>query len=402
LLCSIILCFSIVPITKPCFEDAVGTVYIRADGSIDPPTAPISTADNVTYTFTGDIFGGLDVEKDNVVIDGANYTLQASGYTSIWPTGLLLSGRTNVTIEYVRIETFTEGIHLANSSGNRLFRNIIMSNESDTHPSVNAIILSGSSNNSVCENNITLSISATPEQAGSGILILLSSSNNTISGNTIENTFEGIDLQESSSNYVLGNTIRGNYYGIGAGGANNTISQNNIISGIIGIDLERCWNTIVSGNNITENSHNGITLYPGALNNVLYGNYIASSDRGIILWEASNNSIYYNSFINNTDQVYIIESGYNNSWDNGYPSGGNFWSDYDGGDFYNGPHQNVSGSDGIGDTLYIIGENNTDHYPLMTPYVIPEFPSFLILTLFMIATLLAMAIYKRRILTRAL
>jgi parallel beta-helix repeat protein len=174
------------------------------------------------------------------------------------------------------------------------------------------------------------------------------------------------------------------------------------MSGIIGIDLERCLNTIVSGNNITENSHNGITLYPGALNNVLYGNYIASSYRGIILWEASNNSIYRNSFINNTDQVYVIESGYNNSWDNGYPSGGNFWSDYDEGDFYSGPYQNVSGSDGIGDTLYIIGENNTDNYPLMIPYVIPEFPSFLILTLFMIATLLAMAIYKRRILTRAL
>jgi hypothetical protein len=30
--------------------EASGTIYIRADGSIDPPTAPISTVDNVTYT----------------------------------------------------------------------------------------------------------------------------------------------------------------------------------------------------------------------------------------------------------------------------------------------------------------------------------------------------------------
>jgi hypothetical protein len=32
-----------------------GTIYIRADGSIDPPTIPISTVDNVTYTLTGNI-----------------------------------------------------------------------------------------------------------------------------------------------------------------------------------------------------------------------------------------------------------------------------------------------------------------------------------------------------------
>jgi hypothetical protein len=54
-----------------------------------------------------------------------------------------------------------------------------------------------------------------------------------------------------------------------------------------------------------------------------------------------------------------------NKWDNGYPSGGNYWSDYNGTDLYSGPYQNVTGSDGIGDTPYVIDANNTDHYPLM-------------------------------------
>ena len=31
------------------------TIYIRADGSIDPSDAPISTVDNVTYTLTGNV-----------------------------------------------------------------------------------------------------------------------------------------------------------------------------------------------------------------------------------------------------------------------------------------------------------------------------------------------------------
>jgi hypothetical protein len=56
-----------------------GTIYIRADGSIEPSTASISTIDNVTYTFTGNIYGSIVVERNNTVIDGAGYTVQGEG-----------------------------------------------------------------------------------------------------------------------------------------------------------------------------------------------------------------------------------------------------------------------------------------------------------------------------------
>ena len=56
-----------------------GTVTIKADGSIDPATAPISTNDNVTYTLTDDIHFNIspdqirriEVERFNTVLDGA-------------------------------------------------------------------------------------------------------------------------------------------------------------------------------------------------------------------------------------------------------------------------------------------------------------------------------------------
>jgi hypothetical protein len=56
------------------------------------------------------------------------------------------------------------------------------------------------------------------------------------------------------------------------------------------------------------------------------------------------------------------------TWDNGYPSGGNYWSssNYIGPDLFNGPNQNITGGDGIGDNPYqVYGAANIDHYPFM-------------------------------------
>ena len=47
---------------------AGGTIYIKADGSIDPPTAPITTGDNITYTFADNIFDEIVVERSNIII----------------------------------------------------------------------------------------------------------------------------------------------------------------------------------------------------------------------------------------------------------------------------------------------------------------------------------------------
>jgi parallel beta-helix repeat protein len=150
--------------------------------------------------------------------------------------------------------------------------------------------------------------------------------------------------------------------------SNNTISENKIADNAYGISLDSSSDNSISGNNITNNGR-GISLSYSPRNNITENN-IANNEYGTVLVGYSpdyTNRIYHNNFINNTNQAQVTV-GYENVWDDGYPSGGNYWSNYTGLDLFSGPYQNVTGGDGIGDTPYIIDENNTDRYPLMYPY----------------------------------
>ena len=234
-----------------------------------------------------------------------------------------------------------------------------------------------------------------------------SSSNNLIACNTMANNSDGIELYASSNNIVDGNEIMAN----GNDGirlmwsSSNTINQNEVIGnkpcGIelsyssndnrilgnnisrndVGIYLSYSSNAnSVSANDITENNVSGATVgyrvpesdpeWGGCLDNNIYGNNITGNGCGIQLIYSSNTSIFHNNFDGNNVQTYVDHS-QGSLWDNGHPSGGNYWSDYNGSDLYSGPYQNETGSDWIGDSPYVIDQSNSDRYPLMRPFV-PE------------------------------
>jgi hypothetical protein len=89
----------------------------------------------------------------------------------------------------------------------------------------------------------------------------------------------------------------------------------------------------------------------------------ANSFAGIYLnYSSSNNRFFHNDFLNNTHQV--SSEGSPNTWDNGYPSGGNYWSDYR----TRYPNAAENDNSGTWNTSYVINVNNTDRYPLMGPF----------------------------------
>jgi hypothetical protein len=125
---------------------------------------------------------------------------------------------------------------------------------------------------------------------------------------------------------------------------------------------------MISENNITENS---VGVYVEGSFNIICKNIIANNTECGLSLFGGENIIYHNCFVNNTCQADVSSYWQGNFWDTGYPSGGNYWSDYDGIDDTSGPGQDQPGSDGIGDTPYFICENNVDRYP----FIRPEFPT---------------------------
>ena len=128
------------------------TIIINSDGSVSPSSAPISSLDNITYTFTGDIsyaaYSGVVVERNNIIIDGNGYALQTNGSRS--GSGVYLGSCANVTVRNMQVTAFGTGIYLWNCANCTIWGNNLTSNSS-------GIFVGGgdSSYNDISSNNIT-------------------------------------------------------------------------------------------------------------------------------------------------------------------------------------------------------------------------------------------------------
>lgn len=201
----------------------------------------------------------------------------------------------------------------------------------------------------------------------------------------------GIDVRTGVNITLSNNTVSeipdGGILVQGVDGA--TLSRNTVSSNLNdGLLLLSSQDVRILNNSIESNGDDGMFESGGSGVLELKGNYIAYNiDSGVEISHAaeivrntiSNNAwygiglsapgstVYHNNIIGNMIQAFQ-EDGEVNAWDNGYPEGGNYWSDYAGVDLLNGPAQDQLGSDGIGDTPRIVPIGRQDRYPLMEPF----------------------------------
>jgi len=124
----------------------------------------------------------------------------------------------------------------------------------------------------------------------------------------------------------------------------------------------------IADNDIRFNGRNGILIIESKECTVMR-NYVFSNDRGIMFYDAFDNKVYHNNIVDSWE-TQAADIGSANIWDDGYPSGGNYWSDYEDIDQYRGSYQNETGSDGIWDHPFGMEGDSHDSYPLVEPWTI--------------------------------
>ena len=145
------------------------TITIQPDGTVSPSSAAIHRSGD-TYTFTGDIYGAINILKSNVVLDGAGYTLRGSfngNSTDIWVVGT----GPDPTMAY-----YTIGVDL----GGKSVEGVTVRNLNVENFSIGMYIWT--KNNTVVGNAL----------GGCIVGLLMSGSNSTIAGNTLSCNIEGL------------------------------------------------------------------------------------------------------------------------------------------------------------------------------------------------------------------
>jgi parallel beta-helix repeat protein len=186
----------------------------------------------------------------------------------------------------------------------------------------------------------------------------------------------GILLAYTTNSTIYYNQLMDNYCGIALfASSNNFITTNNITDNERGLQLSNASSLNSIASNVIANSVDGIFLFSSVQNTIMLNN-VTDNSIGIGFRESSYNIIRGNYFVDNEKQVYDVSwenssiAASKNTWDVGYPIGGNYWSDYTGVDGVSGKYKNETGSDELGDTPYVIDQNNQDNFPLM-PYGSP-------------------------------
>ncbi|MCW4017644.1 MAG: hypothetical protein NWF00_03010 [Candidatus Bathyarchaeota archaeon] len=206
-LCLFISSLPIIPTAQSAIEQ---TIYVRHDGTIEPPTAPLQQ-NGETYTLTSNINSSIVLERNSIILDGAGFTVKGDG--------------TGVAVNMTCINAVAQNLKITNWECG---------------------VLGVFNNNTIRDCYIT--------QCGSGIKIY-AQYYAVVSNQLIDND-EGVRVGEGGLNFFAGNTISENQVGLILYDSGNLIVQNTILdSSTTAIHLmTQGWNQLVYGNNFEDNN----------------------------------------------------------------------------------------------------------------------------------------------------
>ena|GEM_PF-2464289 len=353
-----------------------GDVWSFTTTGIDAPPISIPTDTSVgtwdslnrIYTLTQNVPQCMQVDEDNLTLDGAGHTVIGPGSGN----GVNLVWRTGVTVINLRISEFEFGVQLqgcnhctvtSNTCNSNHGNGIYMVDSSDiqllnntcnfnghgadndfgiqswggTHCTISSNTCNGNSEGGIQTVGTTSSqlTDNTCNSNGPYGININHSDGNTLTGNHNEaNIYFGIHLYYANGNTLTGNTNHSNDRGITLyGSQSNTVTGNNCqLNRWVGIHLFASTGNTIESSTFNSNNVDGIFL-ENSTGNTLTGNTCSSNtNRGIHLSNSSSNTLTANTCSNNRDGIWIHYSPSNilignNFSNNGYSGIWVYYSD---------------------------------------------------------------------------
>lgn len=280
---------------------------------------------------------------------------------SIWSSDIVLTD--------LAIQNVSSGVHVIGPALNNLIQN-------------STILNARSSGVYISKGTGTMVANNTMRNATRGVGYD-NSENGSFENNEISECSQGFDIALGASNFTLfNNTFMANDMGVRIRSSSNVTVLNNTIGGSMtdGLTIRMSSQVDVIGNNVSYSGGNGIYVYDSDNVTAVSNDIVSSASSGLKLALSDDVYIFGNRFIDNFIQG--EDDSTSRYWNASYPTGGNYWSDYNGIDRYSGPNQNEPGPDGIGDMAYGIGSGAADIYPLIwSPNLDAQPPRILNVTL---------------------
>ncbi len=368
------------------------TIQSAIDAATGGDTIGVSAgtySENITVNKTLTIIGA---GMETTIIQASNANAHActisandvtiSGFTINGATGtnyaaIYLSSVTGAVLNNLIISNNYRGVYFYSSSSNQILNSILTQNyefainmyQSSTNNTISGNTVSyvttghgigtGDQSNSgtIIENNIVYSTN------GSGIIGYAGSNNMQIRGNTVYDCGgSGICIGWSSGCLVENNSLYNNSAGFTFDTASSNIVRNNKIysNSEIGVEISGLGSTNnqIYNNTIAYNNR-GINFGTAASGNIIRNNLIERNTIGVNIapntsYTNTNNKVYSNNIISNTTQT-SDTSNIVYYFDNGSTDGGNYWSNWTTPD---------ADSNGFVDNPYIVQSGySQDNYP---------------------------------------
>ena len=304
------------------------------------------------------------------------------------PEELIFADCNNVSVTNTSFSNTGFGIQLLSVNGASLSGDTFSNNVEGIRVYNSTVITINGSNSLTNSTGVDVNLSSIIVIQGSNItsgntgILVESSKRVTVSQNQLTGSAKGVFAYDSNIT-IANNLVSGSRQGISISdtGFGINVTANSVLNNGVGILLGvsgcyvQCNPTTANGTisrNIIQNNGDGIDFSVGGvnvrpiINYYITANDLSNNSLGVKVDHGYGVRIYHNNFISNVAQA--SDPAISAVWDNGYPSGGNYWSDHSSVDNCSGPTQNVCPNpDGIGDNQYLIGQS-IDNYPLMKPF----------------------------------